>query len=286
MKADSTAPAAAGLERRGSAPADGASVGCDPASSSDAEPASVGPGPAGPDVPGPRSAGTGTAGTGTGAVDAGAALFQDRLPLALRFAEHLTSTGVERGLIGPREAPKVWERHVLNCAVVAELVPDGARVVDVGSGAGLPGIPLVLARPDLQVVLVEPLARRVDWLREVLADLQLPIEVQRGRAEDVAVRRRWKGADVVTARAVAPLHRLAGWSLPLLRTGGQLLAVKGSSAAAEIERDASIVRQLGGGPARITQCGVGLVDPPCTVVVVLRTAAPRAGRGRPGRGQA
>jgi 16S rRNA (guanine527-N7)-methyltransferase len=213
-------------------------------------------------------------------------LFQDRLPLARRFAEHLTSTGVERGLIGPREAPKVWERHILNCAVVAELVPDGARVVDVGSGAGLPGIPLVLARPDLQVVLVEPLARRVDWLREVLADLQLPIEVQRGRAEDVAVRRRWKGADVVTARAVAPLHRLAAWSLPLLRTGGQLLAVKGSSAAAEIERDAPIVRQLGGGPARITRCGVGLVDPPCTVVVVLRTAAPRAGRGRPGRGQA
>ena len=95
-------------------------------------------------------------------------LFGDRSPRARRFAEHLVTTGVERGLIGPREAPRVWDRHVLNCAVVAELVPDGARVVDVGSGAGLPGIPLALARPDLQIVLVEPLARRVEWLREVI----------------------------------------------------------------------------------------------------------------------
>ena len=154
-------------------------------------------------------------------VDPAIALFGDRLAAARRFAEHLAGSGVERGLIGPREAPRVWERHVLNCAVVAELMPEGARVVDVGSGAGLPGIPLALARPDLHVVLLEPLARRVDWLREVVADLALPVEVQRGRAEDADVRRRWEGADVVTARAVAPLHRLAGWCLPLLRIGGR-----------------------------------------------------------------
>jgi 16S rRNA (guanine527-N7)-methyltransferase len=185
-------------------------------------------------------------------------------------------------LLGPREAPRVWDRHVLNCAVVAELMPDGARVVDIGSGAGLPGIPLALARPDLRIVLVEPLARRVEWLREVVADLELAVEVERGRAEDVVVRRRWEGADVVTARAVAPLARLAGWSLPLLRTGGRLFAVKGSSAAAEIERDASTVRRLGGGLPRIELCGVGIVDPPSTVVVVERVARP----GRPTRGQA
>ena len=104
-----------------------------------------------------------------------------------------SSSGVERGLLGPREAPRIWDRHVLNCAVVAELLPDGARMVDVGSGAGLPGIPLALARPDLSVVLVEPLARRVDWLREVVEDLDLPVTVERGRAEEPGVRRDGRG---------------------------------------------------------------------------------------------
>ena len=198
------------------------------------------------------------------------AVFGIRRSAAERFAEHLVTTGVERGLIGPREAPRVWDRHVLNCAVVAELVPNGAGLVDVGTGAGLPGIPLALARPDLRVVLLEPLARRVEWLREVVADLGLDVEVERGRAEDAAVRRRWEGADVVTARAVAPLGRLAGWCLPLLRPGGMMLALKGASAAAEVERDATAVRRAGGGAARIVRCGVGTVDPPSTVVVVER----------------
>lgn len=214
-------------------------------------------------------------------------VFGDRLADARRFAEHLVTSGVERGLIGPREAPRVWDRHVLNCAVVAELVPDGARLVDVGSGAGLPGIPLALARPDVSIVLVEPLARRVEWLREVVADLGLAVEVERGRAEEAVVRRRWEGADVVTARAVAPLARLAGWSLPLLRPGGMLLAMKGASAPDEIERDATAVRKLGGGPARIERCGTGVVDPPSTVVVVERVrGAGRPDRGRRRRGQA
>ncbi len=195
-------------------------------------------------------------------------LFGDRLALAERYAEHLATSAVERGLVGPREAPRVWERHVLNCAVVAELVPDSARVVDIGSGAGLPGIPLALARPDLRMVLVEPLARRVDWLMEVLDELGLAVEVERGRAEEDAVRRRWEGADVVTARAVAPLARLAGWALPLLRPGGRLLAVKGVSASAEVERDAAAVHGLGGGPPQVVRCGDGMVEPLSTVVVV------------------
>ncbi|HYH29467.1 MAG TPA: 16S rRNA (guanine(527)-N(7))-methyltransferase RsmG [Pseudonocardia sp.] len=204
------------------------------------------------------------------------------MELARRFAEHLVTSGVERGLIGPREAPRVWEWHVLNCAVVAELVPHGARLVDVGSGAGLPGIPLALARPDARIVLVEPLARRVDWLREVIADLGVAVEVERGRAEDDVVRRRWEGADVVTARAVAPLARLAGWCLPLLRPGGRLLAVKGASAADEVERDADAVRRAGGGVPTIERCGAGIIDPPSTVVVVERVAV----RSRRRRGQA
>lgn len=203
------------------------------------------------------------------------AVFGDRLPLAIRFAEHLVTSGVERGLIGPREAPRVWDRHILNCAVVADLVPDSANLVDVGSGAGLPGIPLALARPDLRIVLVEPLARRVEWLREVISELGLEVQVERGRAEEGAVRRRWEGADVVTARAVAPLHRLAGWCLPLLRPGGVMLAVKGASAPDEVRRDACAVRRLGGGEPRIEMCGAGIVDPPSTVVVVERARRKR-----------
>ncbi|GAA1296940.1 16S rRNA (guanine(527)-N(7))-methyltransferase RsmG [Pseudonocardia xinjiangensis] len=214
-------------------------------------------------------------------------VFGDRLPLARRFAEHLVTSGVERGLIGPREAPRVWDRHVLNCALVAELVPDGARLVDVGSGAGLPGIPLALARPDLGIVLIEPLARRVEWLREVIADLGLSVTVERGRAEETVVRRRWEGADVVTARAVAPLARLAGWSLPLLRPGGILLAMKGATAQAEIERDAAAVRRFGGGVPRIERAGVGVIDPPSTVVVIERVReAGKPDRPRRRRGQA
>jgi 16S rRNA (guanine527-N7)-methyltransferase len=208
-------------------------------------------------------------------------LFGERLPLARRFAEHLATSGVERGLIGPREAPRIWDRHVLNCAVVAELVPDGARVVDVGSGAGLPGIPLALARPDLGMVLVEPLARRVEWLLEIIDDLGLSgVEIERGRAEENTVRRQWEGADVVTSRAVAPLHRLAGWCLPLLRPGGTMLAVKGASAPEEIERDEGAVRRLGGGVPRVERCGAGIVDPPSTVVVVERLDRPRRRRGQ------
>ena len=221
-------------------------------------------------------------GTASGTTDS--AVFGERLPLARRYAEHLATSGVERGLIGPREAPRIWERHVLNCAVVAGLVPDGARLVDVGSGAGLPGIPLALARPDARIVLVEPLARRVDWLCEVIADLGVAVEVERGRAEEDVVRRRWEGADVVTSRAVAPLARLAGWCLPLLRPGGQMLAVKGAAAADEVERDAAAVRRLGGGIPRIERCGVGIIDPPSTVVVVERLAgAPARTARRRGR---
>jgi 16S rRNA (guanine527-N7)-methyltransferase len=212
-----------------------------------------------------------------------ARVFGDRLELARRYAVHLIGSGVERGLVGPREAPRVWERHVLNCAVVAELLPDGARVVDIGSGAGLPGIPLALARPDLSVVLVEPLARRVDWLREVVEDLGLPVRIDRGRAEEPGVRGRWEGADVVTARAVAPLARLAGWALPLLRPHGSLLALKGVSVDDEVLRDAPAVRRLGGSEPRVVRCGAGVVDPPSTVVVVERSRSVGRRPARPRR---
>ncbi|WP_243726584.1 16S rRNA (guanine(527)-N(7))-methyltransferase RsmG [Actinocrispum wychmicini] len=198
---------------------------------------------------------------------------------ATRFAELLAVHGVERGLIGPREVDRLWDRHLLNSVAIAECVPQGAAVVDVGSGAGLPGIPLAIARPDLSVVLLEPMARRIAWLEEVVTKLELTnVEVVRGRAEEKAIRQRVSDRDVATARAVAPLGKLAGWCLPLLRVGGQLIALKGSSAAEEIERDRDEIARAGGVDPVVQTCGRGL-DEPATVVVVRR-AEPAAGRHR------
>lgn len=199
-------------------------------------------------------------------------VFGDRLPGVRRYAALLADTGVKHGLIGPSEGERIWQRHLLNCAVLAELIEPNARVLDIGSGAGLPGIPLALARPDLEIVLLEPMARRVEWLRSTVDELGLPITVARGRAEEKMVQRDWAEADVVTARAVAPLARLAGWALPLVRVGGRMLALKGVSAAEEVDRDRAAVRGFGGSAPRVVQCGGTLVDPPSTVVVVERTA--------------
>ncbi|TDC39351.1 16S rRNA (guanine(527)-N(7))-methyltransferase RsmG [Micromonospora sp. KC213] len=206
---------------------------------------------------------------------AAATLFRDRLDLAAAYAELLATDGVIRGLIGPREAPRIWDRHLLNCAAVAERIPEGASVIDVGSGAGLPGVVLAIARPDLEVTLVEPLARRTSFLVETVQRLGLArtVRVFRGRADEAAASGTGLGplsADVVTARAVAPLDRLAGWCLPLATPGGRLLALKGSSAADEIAEHAATVARLGGGEPELHHCGVGVIDPPTTVVEVVR----------------
>lgn len=160
-----------------------------------------------------------------------------------QYVDILISRGIEWGLLGPREAERVWERHILNSVAFADLIGEGVTVVDVGSGAGLPGIPLALLRPDLQVTLLEPLLRRTTFLEQTVADLELTdrVSVARGRAEDHADRSdplsgRVSGYDVVTARAVAPLARLVQWCLPLTAPGGELLALKGSSAGSEIEQ--------------------------------------------------
>jgi 16S rRNA (guanine527-N7)-methyltransferase len=200
------------------------------------------------------------------------AAFGDRYELAARYADMLAGPGIERGVIGPREADRLWDRHLLNSAVLGELVPAGCRVLDVGSGAGLPGIPLAIARPDLKLDLLEPMARRVAWLQDVIAELGLPVPVYRGRAEDPEVRHRLGRYDVVTARAVAPLGRLAGWALPLLVPTGQLLAIKGASAPDEVTRDIEAVRAAGGAAIEVVECGATIVHPPATVVVVTRQA--------------
>jgi 16S rRNA (guanine527-N7)-methyltransferase len=217
-------------------------------------------------------------------------------PRMVRFAEMLASVGVTRGLIGPREVPRLWSRHLVNSAALATLVPADARVIDVGSGAGFPGVVLAAVRPDLDVVLLEAMERRSVWLQEVVAELDLTsVEVVRGRAEDV---RAALTADVVTARAVAPMDRLAGWTLPLLPVGGILLAMKGDLARAEVEAATSAIRSFGGGPAEILTVDTIEGETPLTVVRVVRqlvlprvkvtttakAAKPRAasrGRGRP-----
>lgn len=173
---------------------------------------------------------------------AAAELYQDRYEAIQRYVDILASRGIERGLIGPRETPRLWDRHILNCAVLGGLIPAASTVVDVGSGAGLPGVPVAVLRPDLTITLLEPLERRAAFLAEVVEELDLTarVTVVRGRAEE-----HHQSYDVVTARAVAPLGRLVGWCTPLVRAGGQILALKGRSAADELVRDGSAVRHAG-----------------------------------------
>jgi 16S rRNA (guanine527-N7)-methyltransferase len=208
--------------------------------------------------------------------ESAAGVFGALLPVATEFVARLASDGVIRGLIGPREVPRLWERHILNSAVVAEAVPEGARVVDVGSGAGLPGIPLGIARPDLELVLVEPMARRVEFLEEVVAALAVPAglrwRVVRGRAEERSVAKAVGPVDVVTARAVAPLPRLVGWCRGLMRPGAQLVALVGASALAELPSQVPELEAAGMRDVHARAVGAGLGDAATTVVVMTRGA--------------
>ncbi|WP_245154949.1 16S rRNA (guanine(527)-N(7))-methyltransferase RsmG [Nocardioides sp. 1609] len=203
----------------------------------------------------------------------------DRLSLAERFAELLATDGVVRGLIGPREAPRLWERHLLNCAVLAQEVPDGAAVCDVGSGAGLPGIVLAVARPDLTVTLVEPLLRRTTFLDEVVAELGLAVTVRRARAEALHGVERF---DVVTSRAVAPLGRLLDWSMPLVSPHGSLVAMKGSNVGAEVVEAAEELRAWRCAAPVVLELGAGLI-PSTTHAVRVAWADPASVSWPPSR---
>jgi len=215
-------------------------------------------------------------------------VFGDAAELAQRYANLLATDGVTRGLIGPRETARLWDRHLLNCAVVAELLPERGELVDIGSGAGLPGIVLAMLRPGLHVVLLEPLLRRSVFLEECVSALGLQnATVVRARADDRAAAR--ISADVATARAVAPLDRLVGWAAPLLRPGGELLAIKGQSAEAELAAAKPVLARLGVRSAEVLQAGHGRVVSATTVVrVVMETHGreERAGAQRSRRGVA
>jgi 16S rRNA (guanine(527)-N(7))-methyltransferase RsmG len=213
-------------------------------------------------------------------------VFGDALPVAERYAAFLADAGVERGLIGPREVDRLWERHLINCAVVSEAIAQDAQVVDIGSGAGLPGIVLAIVRPDLRITLLEPLLRRTTFLKECVEMLDLRnVEVRRARAEDVTDD---FAVDVATARAVAPLERLATWALPLLRPDGELLALKGERAGAELDEAEPVLKRFGVRSTELLQVGRGMVDPPTTLVRVVagrgevvgrRQRAPRRAKG-------
>ena len=207
-----------------------------------------------------------------------ASVFGDATPAAARYVAMLAGDGVTRGLIGPREVPRLWDRHLLNSAALAEAVPDGARVVDVGSGAGLPGIPLGLARPDLTLTLVEPMARRVEFLTDVVTSLGVPWRVVRGRAEERSVVRAVGPVDVVTARAVAPLPRLVGWCRGLLVPGAQLIALVGAKAAAEVPTLVPALEAAGMRDVHTRSVGVELGAAATTVVVMTRGGSPRPAR--------
>jgi 16S rRNA (guanine527-N7)-methyltransferase len=200
------------------------------------------------------------------------ALFGQAIGDAEQYVAMLAGDGVVRGLIGPREVPRLWDRHVLNSAALAEAVPPGARVVDVGSGAGLPGIPLGLARPDLALTLVEPMARRVEFLTDVVAALDRPWQVVRGRAEERSVVRAVGRVDVVTARAVAPLPRLVGWCRGLLAPGTQLIALVGARAAAQVPDLVPELEAAGMRDVHVRAVGVELGAAATTVVVMTRAA--------------
>lgn len=196
--------------------------------------------------------------------EAARTVFGEHAGTVERYADWLAGPGVERGLIGPAEADRLWERHLLNCGVLAPTFSSRGSVCDVGSGAGLPGVVVAIARPDLGITLLEPMLRRVRFLEELVAELELDnVDVVRGRAEEHDGSYDW-----VTARAVAPLDRLAGWTIPLLGSGGTLLAMKGARAAEELAYAEPALRRLGATTWRVEQYGVEILEVPTTVVRV------------------
>lgn len=204
-----------------------------------------------------------------------------QIELMERYVEHLCDTGVSHGLVGPREVPRMWERHVLNCAVVHPGIAQGSRVADIGAGAGLPGLVIAIARPDLEMTLVEPLLRRTTWLERVVDDLELDnVRIERARAEELWGKRQF---DVVTSRAVARLGELARWSLPLAGKDGEMFVLKGSRAQQELDEDAGVLRKLKVTDALLESWGADVVEPE-TLTVRLRAAggAPQLSRKQAG----
>lgn len=204
-------------------------------------------------------------------------IFGDSLPAMKEYAEILVDTGTAHGLIGPRETPRLWDRHLLNCGIVETILPYRTRIIDVGTGAGLPGLVLAITRPDLHVHLVEPMLRRVTWLEGTVEKLGLRnVSIHRGRAQDLHGALK---APVVTARAVARLGELASWCAPLLEPGGVLLALKGETVHEELERDAAEISRYGARQVRVVTLGEEILKTPTRIAEVTFGVAAHAGVG-------
>lgn len=197
-------------------------------------------------------------------------VFGPHIDRARRFALALGRHGEERGLIGPLEPPRLWSRHILNSAVAAPLFGPGGRVGDIGSGAGLPGLVLAIARPDVEWILIEPMERRIAWLQEQVDALELEnVEVLRARGEE------WKRGpvlDAVTARAVSALKTLIPLTAPLLRPGGELILLKGANAANEIDAAEKVIRRQKLADVRVEVVGEGIIAEPTRVIRATRVA--------------
>lgn len=209
--------------------------------------------------------------------------FGDRLPLALAYAALLRTDGIDHGLIGPREGDRLWSRHLLNCAVLREIVEPAQLVADVGSGAGLPGIPLAIAVPGLHLTLIEPLERRANFLVAATESLGLgdQVDVVRARAEDLPDLE--ASFDVVTARALAPVAGLLGWSVPLAKVGGRVIAMKGAKVREELAAARRELRRYGVQEWHMHSLGQGIVTPPTTIVEFVVGDRPRPKSAKPGR---
>lgn len=207
---------------------------------------------------------------GAGAPPEGAAdVFGTALPEIEAFAEMLEAEGELRGLIGPREIPRLWQRHLINSAVLSRYVDDGERLADIGSGAGFPGIVLALMRPQLEVHLVETMERRAIWLHHVVASLELGnVTVHRGRVEHIHHKRHF---DVVTARAVAAIDKLARWTMPLLKADGRLVLLKGRRAAEELAAAKKVLNELGIVSSQVDEVMMPGSDDATYVVVCRRS---------------
>ncbi len=198
-------------------------------------------------------------------------LFGARVAAVRRYADLLRGAGVDLGFLGPQERDRIWQRHILNCAVTAPVFRQGSTVCDVGSGAGLPGIVLALSRPDLRITLIEPLLRRWKFLSDIVTTLDIPVEVVHSRAQELSKTRKF---DYVTARAVAPLGRLVIWTLPLWNPDGELVAIKGQSVEQEIASVFPKLRRLTVSEPTIERWGRGVVTPPTTIVRIQSRASP------------
>ena len=201
------------------------------------------------------------------APDAALIIFGNRFNKAEKYAKILASSGLERGLIGPNEVHHIWNRHILNGVFIKELLNCNEQIIDLGSGAGIPGIPLALAREDIGITLIEPLLKRSKFLHEIVAKLDLNVEIIRERIGNIKHNKYLKKWDVVVSRAVAPLDKLTDWSIPLLQSNGRMISIRGKNSSIKLKTNQYILKTVDTMKIKTTKCGIQYLDSPTFVVI-------------------